>query len=537
MNPATLPLFYVPPQTLLVLGIAALVLLAVSWVQNRQAAARSARARAVFQLADRIAASSSLASIAGEVTQQLRTILRVSHARLWRYAPDRESLECLPLPGELAEPDQSLEPGLQPNLLQLASLNQIALQVGNSRLQRHPQHLTGAVSAAAVPMIAHGTFLGILEIGDQRPRRLTLEEILLLQLVASQAGVLLRREQQATLEDQMRRTERIALAGTLVSAATKELQAPLARLRRLSETNAAWTPEEFRLRLAAAEDISDDAAFRMERLLNLIRPAPTVIQDIDALELLNPLIDSAHNASLPLRVQAPPRAPILSTAPAQIHPILQTLLQPDFVDDDHSLTISIVAATDLSLLRFERAGYGIHVDDALLDLCSGIIRSLGGELKLLASPGTLHIDLRLPTILDRTPQPKLSDTATLNPLTVLAVEPDPNQRHELVQLLSRLGHRAVPAADADEAQQLLDQLTFDTVLASSLLPGRSWPDLLESSARSRRSFILIAEAQEADLLTTLRARGAWLLSRPVSVEQLDAALRATSSKNAEPQSK
>jgi signal transduction histidine kinase/DNA-binding response OmpR family regulator len=116
------------------------------------------------------------------------------------------------------------------------------------------------------------------------------------------------------------------------------------------------------------------------------------------------------------------------------------------------------------------------------------------------------------------------------PLRILLVEDNPVNRTVALRLLERLGHEADTAANGREALERLESASYDVVLMDVQMPEM---DGLEASreicarwpaSRRPRIIAMTAEAMEGDREQCLAAGMEDYLVKPVTLDQLEAAL-------------
>jgi two-component system, OmpR family, phosphate regulon response regulator PhoB len=114
---------------------------------------------------------------------------------------------------------------------------------------------------------------------------------------------------------------------------------------------------------------------------------------------------------------------------------------------------------------------------------------------------------------------------------VLVVEDDPALRVMLRYNLEKLGYRAEVAEDGEEALAALDRGRPDVVLLDWMLPGISGLDVCRAirerpNLRDVPVIMLTARTEEQDTIRGLDTGADDYLTKPCSIEALDARLRA-----------
>jgi CheY-like chemotaxis protein len=131
-----------------------------------------------------------------------------------------------------------------------------------------------------------------------------------------------------------------------------------------------------------------------------------------------------------------------------------------------------------------------------LSMVHGMAEQLGGKLTLDSTPGGgTTATLWLPVLEKRRPLPPFERAApptapeSLLPLSILAVDDDPQVLVNTAAMLEDLGHRVTTASSARQAlERLSNDEAFDLVITDHAMPtmtgaqlveeiGRRWPDL------------------------------------------------------------
>ena len=111
-------------------------------------------------------------------------------------------------------------------------------------------------------------------------------------------------------------------------------------------------------------------------------------------------------------------------------------------------------------------------------------------------------------------------------LTCLLIEPETTSQRRLLSALAERGHRAVPAASAEQAADLVQRMRFDAVFCSSVLPGLNWLELYRRIRRRTGSFALLADAIDPETTRLFDGGEGRLLIRPVGQRELSDFLAA-----------
>jgi hypothetical protein len=160
-----------------------------------------------------------------------------------------------------------------------------------------------------------------------------------------------------------------------------------------------------------------------------------------------------------------------------------------------------------------------------LEVCQGIIRNHGGEIRLRRRSGQSGFEAELPVV---RPAPEPSQASgsplPLRTLTLMLVDSDPDAKRQLLAQLGARGHRVVPVA-AEGAVDMAQRLHFDAVLWAVRSGAHGWSDFHERVRASIPAFVLVSDGYDQDLARSLEESGGFLLARPVQESALDRILR------------
>jgi CheY-like chemotaxis protein len=106
-------------------------------------------------------------------------------------------------------------------------------------------------------------------------------------------------------------------------------------------------------------------------------------------------------------------------------------------------------------------------------------------------------------------------------ITALIVEPDMTAQRKLLTMLGGRGHRAIPAATAEDAADLVQRMAFDVVFCAVRLPGLNWVELFQRVRRRVGAFALLTEGYDSEAARAFKGGEGQILPKPIDDRALD----------------
>ncbi len=543
----------------LAICIATLVFaLGVWWMRERRMAAHGHMVRTFYRLGEDVIGVSTPAEILSRLAASLPPVLKISgvHLYLFNRATKeldrvRQASDALPFAVPVGAPEGALPLGAA-----LAFRNQALLTILDTRRSPffpdgRPERLAGSVMF--VPMFAGSDVVGVLELFDEKTdHEFTSDDRLLTQHLANQIGIALRLMEEKSVREQLYRSEKLAAVGQLVSGIAAELRAPLDSISMLSE-NLATMPVGFLgpdIRAIAGE--AQKASDIVARLVSFIEPEQAEPKRIELNGLIRSLIDFRRQEwetrGIEIQELLAPGAIHILGSQGQLERVFLDLL----VQAEHALTDSpekclAIATSILARRAVVELEYTVSVGKTPWDgvaaqeagvhsdgVARGVVHSHGGELRVTRSgEGACRLEVEFPLAPER-----LAETGGVTrAFTCLLVEPDDQEREELVHLLTARGCRVIPAVSAEAASELVQRLRFDIVFCAVRLPGLNWIEFSESVRTEIGAFVLLSEGYDFELSRGLLNSDNHVMSKPVTEGDLDAVLGAIEARYAAPESR
>lgn len=513
--------------------IAALVAGSLFWLRKQARMRR--RIQALTGAAEAVLGSASVGEIAARLGKTLRDILAVTGVRLLLYRKEDEALESVRTPddpeAELIplQPEEAAQGGAAVSFRTRA----IFAESSSGTAARRVLGPRAARSLVYVPMLAREELYGVLEIRDEkRAWRLNHEESAAVQHLANHAATALKLMDQLRIREELARSEKLAAAGLLISSVVSDLRAPVESITHTAEhlsgravpADAADEISQIILESRrAAAIISRLAGFEWQR---------TEAQRVDLNRLLESVVASRsaewrQSGITPRLALSLEPVSVVASAP-QLEQVLSSLLRrtETSLAEGRQKWISVTARLLGRRVMVEIAASApaegeMAPSDALgIEICRGIVRSFGGELRTGGTGSSLRFEIELmpdgrePAAAESAPG---ADAAERQVHNILLVEPEPAQQRTLVLLLGERGHRVVPVATAEEAVDLAHRMSFNILIASVQLPGMNWLALFEKVRPLVDGFVLLTDTFDPPLAGKL----GHILRRPVTPAALD----------------
>ena len=422
-------------------ALVAVALMALAWWRReRRMRAGQAHQRTLHSLAEDVINAPTPATIAEKLATVLPTMTQATSVNLFLYQRRNRSLERIPTSAEpepMAASVDSPPEGLA-NAAVVCFRNRTLLQIPDVR--RNPLVKVGPKmslprSAMFVPLFSQQEVLGVLELGNSRKTGFfPPEEQADVQHLANQAAAALRLYDRQAMREQLFHSEKLAATGQLISGVASELRTPIENIVNLAASLAAHAADPPSPRdLLSLSSESQRASEIVARLVSFGReddPPSGALVNIS--ELAAELIRFREPEWKSLGLLAEQR---LSNEPAPVmgfrSQIEQALLNL-MVHAEHraahspartlSVQNSVMARKVLIEIAYSNSGDEDPNADPFssasileggslgLNVCQGIIRSHGGEIRFRSrgASATFEIELPRPPPKPKSPPPRIT---------------------------------------------------------------------------------------------------------------------------------
>jgi signal transduction histidine kinase len=459
-----------------------------------------------------------------------------------------------PAPEPLTAADVTLEPSLRALLPAIQS--------------------EGIAAMAFIPLVSRGRVIGKFMLYFEEPHVLTADELQLATLIASQVAFAVERTH---AEVQARKTEAAAEEASLLkdqflATLSHELRTPLNAILGWVQMLQAGVVGPDRMRQAI--DVIGRNTMLQARLIEDILDVSRIISgklEIEAVPVMvAPLIDTVVSGMLPAAqaknvelVKAAPDLPVVDGDPKRLHQVLGNLLSNALKFTPGGGRIDVRGTYHDGAIEIEVQDSGVGISPEFLPyvferfrqadsrsirrhgglglglaIARHIIEQHHGEIRAMSDgPGlgtTVHI--RLPvstsTVLGATPPfplPIESDRDfTMDGMTVLIVDDEPDSCELLAALLERHGARVIQCDSAESALGVLTDIEANLLVADIAMPDIDGYELIRRVRRSHPALPAIAVSAYARPEDRRRAFAAGYDSycaKPVEAAQLLRAVR------------
>ena len=425
----------------------------------------------------------------------------------------------------------------------------------------------GIVAYAGVPIFAREReAIGSFSAAAVHPREWSTGEMELLNDLAALAmreiDWRVGEQERSTRDLYLRRVERLASLGTLLSGVAHELNNPLASIKGFAQLLLLdERPEEDREALETIVRQATRAAKIVADLHVVARQNPRTgeppggvelnevvrqvvelrrrimeSRGIEVREELSPGLPPVHgprgeleqvvlnllvNAEQSLAEHPGPRQVVIRTRPAGAGAVLQVVDSGAGIPAEHLERVFDPFWTT----RDPGKGTGLG-----LSLVHGIVTAHGGEIRVESAPGEgAAFIVQLPRAPEIAPsaEPGVGEGVP-RPLRVLVVDDEAPIRTSLVRYLERRGHRVDAAEDGREALRRVGEsrdFPYDVVLADLRMPEVGGDRLLEAlrgrpGAPDRRVVFVTGDAASEEAAEILAASGAPVILKPFDLAEV-----------------
>jgi len=524
------------------------------WIRERRVGAQRRSVRAFYALSEDIIAATSPTAIAEKLSAVLPEVTRATDFEIYLFDRAAKSLERVQTTDNtepMAAPVDAPPEGLA-NAAVVCFRNRTLLSIPDVR--RNPLVKVGPKmslprSALFVPLLSQQETLGVLQVeNSRRVGYFSPEEQAAVQHLANQAAASLKLQEQQKMREQLFHSEKLAATGQLISGVANELSAPLESIMQLAaslaESENRAVPEIDLQQLASEARRASEI---VERLVSFARQDQSSPQHVDAGRMVAGLMrfrDPEWKA-LGLRVQQRigPEPALVLGVEGQIDQVFLNLLVHAEQQAGQSPSKTIAVKTSVLAGRvLVEIDYSTPFSDETepdpfadpsspgaaklgLEVCQGIIRNHGGEVRLRRRSGQSGFEVELPVVRPSIEPSTASGTARpVRSLTLMLVDSDQDAQHQIISLLGSRGHRVVPIA-AEGAVDMAQRLKFDAVLWAVRSGAHGWSEFHERVRASIPAFVLISDGYDQELARSLEESRGFLLSRPVQETSLERILR------------
>ncbi len=486
------------------------------WWRHRQTQKRHRTIRRLNAISEDLISASAPEEI-GRKLAVLPAALGLSTVRLFRY--DRATHKLEPM-------EEAAVPALESAAAALAFHNRTPLLIANasrSNLVPGGEKVEGGL--VVLPIQAREELVGVLSVAH--PRRIQTpspEELAALQHAGNQAALTLKLIEAAQRREQLLRSEKLAAAGQLIQGMTGELRVPLDSIALAAGRLMDQGTRDAR----AIVNESLRASAILSRLSMVARGGEEESSDpVD----LNHCVTLAAQAcrgdweemDLDIATRLHPKPLWVLGSARQLGQVIRNLLSlaasaavetstPGLKVVCGSMARSVTVTIDYTSPGLQqRAGEEAGVLG--FEVCRGIVRGNGGDLKLAASGGQCRIEMTMP---EAFPEAAPAGRKRLDrALTALLLEPDVALQRRLVSLWTAHGHRAMPVSNEAEGVELANRIRVDALFCAVRMGSASWVEIFERTRERVPAFVLLAEGTGSEEVTLFPEGEGLVLRKPV----------------------
>ncbi|HSN90192.1 MAG TPA: ATP-binding protein [Anaeromyxobacteraceae bacterium] len=376
-------------------------------------------------------------------------------------------------------------------------------------------------------------------------------------------------EREAALGEQLREARRLEAIGRLAGGVAHDfnnaLTVIIANAQALVREDVA--PETWREDCREILDAARHAAQLTRQLLAFGRRQVLQVKPIDlgrVVQDLEPLLRRLVGEDVVLEIASAPAPTVVRADPTQIEQVVINLVAnardampeggrltietgPVELGADYAAAHAEVVPGPHALLAVSDTGPGFDAETGArifepffstkakgtglgLATVHGVVKQSGGHIFAYSEPGRgATFKVYLPRLRDAEAavEPEREPAAPRRAATVLVVEDDADVMRVIVRMLARIGHRALPAATADEARRICREHegTIDLLLSDVVMPDASGPRLARELQAMRPGLRVLygsGYTENAIVHHGVLDEGVHFLSKPFGVEELAA---------------
>ncbi|CAN5691834.1 hypothetical protein BH23GEM10_BH23GEM10_09120 [soil metagenome] len=363
-------------------------------------------------------------------------------------------------------------------------------------------------------------------------------------------------------EEHLRRAERLASIGTLISGVAHELNNPLHSITNFATLllESADRRDEDREDLEIIRREAQRAAKIVADLRLLARQSQEVVPDrarVDLNDVVTHVIRTRAYALATHNIEVvqdlAPTLPAVWAERGQMEQVIINLVvnaeqAMNSVTGERRLTVRTRAHEDVVVLHVADTGPGIPPEqmDRLFDpffptkepgkgtglglsLVYSIIAEHGGSVHADTAERGAVFRVELPRAGQERRAAAVNSPDLVRPLCVLVVDDEPSIRRALSRYLTRRGHEVHVAGDGAEALSMIETSVgcspYDVILSDLRMPGLGGDELIDrlraqGTGMDRRVVFLTGDAASGDAARVLAETNAPVIFKPVELAEL-----------------
>ena len=532
----------VPPYVIGYLILAIVVAAGVWWWRERLLGAQRRTLRGIISISENVLDAASPTEIVDRLRRQTSTAVGASEVELFLFSAADEALQRISGDGrEFGAPIPVDTPiGTLAGAAALCFRNRALLRVADTKsspiLHRDSRDFPAA--AVFVPMFAAGELAGVLAVYlHKKTSGANPDQDVALQHLGNQIAASIKLQDRQQMRDQLLRSEKMAAAGQLISGIATDLRAPLENIGRTARTLRNSHDSEREL-TAIARD-AERGLEMIDHLLSFARMEHREARPLDVNSLVSSLVELRSDVRAIKHVRCENSLPvepatILADRSQLEQAVLTVLVHAEHAAAeslDRQLKVSsrivgpkVLIAIDCSPPASGYSSHQMNLGDYFgFPVAQVIVQSHGGDLRHLPNAKTgVRFELELP-LHEASLQPPAAPRheKPLRVLTCVLIEPDVLAQRKLLAMLASRGHRAVPAASAEQATDMVQRMQFDVMFCAANLPGLNWIELFQRVRRKVRVFGLVLDAYDPEAGRIFTAGEGQLLTKPIEDRDLD----------------
>ena len=481
----------------------------------------------IYDLAENVMGAEDPPSVLDQAAEIAPVLAGATHCSIWILDPGQQVFDCR----ASNEPHAASVPLHEMSGVVTCFRKRATTEVPDAEscpfVAQEAVRRVGQKALLYLPIEVEGECLGVIEVEDRRRKRLFKESAVgLLEHLARLVALSLRQRVQASLADDLHRSEKISAISELVEGLSEDLISPLGRIVGLAEPSLDTSePRLLTARLNAVGLEAQRASEVLTRVVKLVRSRSQQTSDLDLIDLVEGVAASLKQRwkrrALDLRLKLSKTESTVIGDEGQLEEAFRNIFlnAERMLEErglramevyshvlDRSVLISMTPAdlkhvtempNDQESFAAERRSDGPSAIG--LAVCQILIEKAGASMRIrsghdvgfsieveypLAQPGDIEVSATTS-----------ASRSTPKSLMALVIDNDADSQDALLYHLADRGHRVIPVSSLEEGLDLCERIHFAWVFCNVQMGRKSGLDVYRLFQGRVHRFVFLADAQ------------------------------------------